>query len=436
MHRLDDRYSNLGHVPNEELRDALNVIPALFWRIELANNRIEYLNSYQMPGLGDDTNLFLQNVKFSRDVIVEEDYYLFESFINSVKERKQTLTIVRIKHQGPMIHWIKLVGSPDPYRSNFYMGYMLDVSATVDIIRHIDKRGEGVADRIQLFDNPVVVCDFAKRSVRAANDAACEFFDRTREGMQTLQLENLFSKDFLRYQHSIYEDIIFQERWSGEMIIQVKGEVEYSADVGIRPLMFEGENLLWVSFYDISEQKGEGYVKEEFLSDDESYRIKSPEISAELEAIGAKGNLPDILSMLITYQPVPGLAESILYSDIHQEKNLVNVYGFGPSFENLSSGEPFPYEGTIAENIIKYNLDQIIVEDTAKSIKPIDWALFLPRGVRSYYAYPFYDEDELRTVLIFCSEKPNVFSSENVTSYHSLFPYFLKGLESWKANQG
>ena len=67
------------------------------------------------------------------------------------------------------------------------------------------------------------------------------------------------------------------------------------------------------------------------------------------------------------------------------------------------------------------------MEDTAKSIKPIDWALFIPHGIRSYFAVPFFHENVLRDVVIFCSTTPSAFSPDNIQPYlglaESLWPH-------------
>lgn len=78
---------------------------------------------------------------------------------------------------------------------------------------------------------------------------------------------------------------------------------------------------------------------------------------------------------------------------------------------------------------MRFDLDHIIVEDTSRSIKPIDWVLFIPRGIRSYFAKPFFKDGVLHNVLIFCSTEAKRFSGCNVRPYQSLFPLFESALE-------
>ncbi len=101
-------------------------------------------------------------------------------------------------------------------------------------------------------------------------------------------------------------------------------------------------------------------------------------------------------------------------------------------FKNLKFGESFAYEGTIAENIEQYKLDHLIIENTMNSIKAIDWALFTPHGIRSYYAKPFYERNVLRTILILCSKEPNAFSEKHIRDYDLLSEPFIQGLKNWR----
>jgi hypothetical protein len=106
------------------------------------------------------------------------------------------------------------------------------------------------------------------------------------------------------------------------------------------------------------------------------------------------------------------LFEALLFSDVQQARGKVLVYGAGDAFADLHEGRHYPYEGTIAEMIVSLNLDHVVVDDTMESLKPIDWALFVPHGIRSYFAIPAFEAGIIRGVLIFCSSKANHFSEE------------------------
>jgi len=150
------------------------------------------------------------------------------------------------------------------------------------------------------------------------------------------------------------------------------------------------------------------------------------------EKLSAVTDLKSMLEILL-YNPYKNLQyDGIIYSDVQVRKGIVSVYGVGAILNNLKFGETFSYEGTIAENIEQYKLEYLIVEDTIASIKAIDWALFIPHGVRSYYARPFYERDFLRSVLILCSGHANSFSEEKLADYQLLDAPFTALLKKWR----
>ena len=56
------------------------------------------------------------------------------------------------------------------------------------------------------------------------------------------------------------------------------------------------------------------------------------------------------------------------------------------------------------------------MEDTLDSIKSIDWVLFAPHGIRSYFAKPFYTEQGLHAILILASLRPGSFGADGVAN--------------------
>jgi hypothetical protein len=50
----------------------------------------------------------------------------------------------------------------------------------------------------------------------------------------------------------------------------------------------------------------------------------------------------------------------------------------------------YDYEGTISLLIGEKHRDYVILEDTLESTRPIDWALFIPHGIRSYFVKLFF----------------------------------------------
>jgi hypothetical protein len=98
----------------------------------------------------------------------------------------------------------------------------------------------------------------------------------------------------------------------------------------------------------------------------------------------------------------------------------------------MDQGKVFPCEGTIAENMERFRLDHLIVDDTFASIKAIDWAVFIPHGIRSYFATPFHDRKVLRSVLILCATARGIFSERKIEAYSLLYRPFLAALKNWR----
>ncbi len=72
------------------------------------------------------------------------------------------------------------------------------------------------------------------------------------------------------------------------------------------------------------------------------------------------------------------------------------------------------------------------MEDTLNSVKSVDWALFAPQGVRSYYARPFYAEHGLHAVLILASRKAKTFGTDADARYADVAEAFGRLLRRWR----
>lgn len=123
-----------------------------------------------------------------------------------------------------------------------------------------------------------------------------------------------------------------------------------------------------------------------------------------------------------------------MFSDIQSARGKVEVYGVGRLFASLEWGAAHAYEGTIAQDIERFSLESLIVEDTLDSIKSIDWAMFIPCGVRSYFAKPFYSAEGLHAVLIFAFSRPSPGGISEV-SFRHLYEPFARLVAGWRASR-
>jgi len=413
----------------EDLYSYINAIPALFWSIDVVKNRIEYINKYALPGLGDSSHFIIQNPDFANQMVIEEDKYIFESFMRGIKSRKQGLAVFRIKLYDGTIRWLKIAGNRDVYKSNHYVGYIMDITETARFIRSIDHSNDTIVKKINIFNNPVLLIEFESKSIFSYNSKTLDAFGYTEDRFKNLVMYDLFKDDNHAYLNAIYEEIIFAGQWRGELVYKSASGNEFISNTSIRPIHVEERNLLWVSIYNIPELMkaipGDRPV-------DISVEIDIRSMNREAVSAAKKGNITRLLEVMLENQPLHGLADAILYSDIHTDEGRVVVWGAGEAFHSLAPAYTYPYEGTIAENILNYNLDHIIVENTFESIKPVDWAIFIPNGIKSYFAKPFYEDGKLVTVLIFCSNELSVFNEDNIKFYDAVYPVFVSSLEVFK----
>lgn len=153
--------------------------------------------------------------------------------------------------------------------------------------------------------------------------------------------------------------------------------------------------------------------------------LSSQLLDSLLVKLGERADLHDQLGAICDWD-TNGVFEAVLFSDIRQREGRVEVHKAGPIFNALPQGKSYPYEGTIAEMIVSLDLSYLIVDDTMESLKPIDWALFVPNGIRSYFAVPHFQDGIIRGVLIFCSANAADFSDDQEPYFRSISEIFFQ----------
>jgi len=423
-----------GIVSKDELFNFVEDFPALLWRIDIIKNKIEYLNNYQIKGLESKSGLLLQNINFSKRIILKEDLHLLEGFMRAVRNGETAATIFRIKNKDDHITWIKVTGTANRKNPRFYLGYMLDVSNTVGIVQDILEKDADSEAMIELVNNPVILIDPYDKRILAHNTAARDLFCYQAGEFSKLKFSNLYHNSIESYINRIYEEIIFERKWEGKLNFQRKNHSHFTGNVVMRNLLFRGVRVFRISIDNVStdEETDKRFILRP--GDDGSPSDSADNIYLDklMKKIRYESDMPSILQIILDNQRGNMNFDSIIYSDIYAKKNKVVVYTAGKPLSTMKQGEIFPYEGTIAENIDRYKLDYLIVEDTFLSIKAIDWALFIPNGLRSYFAKPFFDRKVMRTVFILCSTQRNMFSDQYLSDYALLFKPFLLGLANWR----
>jgi len=403
----------------QTLTGALEGIPALFWRLDIVKNEIVFLNDHAVVGLTESIPLVLKDLRHARQVVLEQDMDRFFCCLNKIRKQQAASALVRIKNDEGFFRWIVILSMPDPESLSGTIGLLADCTDLMDTAL-TSGWGSNLAEKIALIDLPVVLARFTDQRIVMANPAAQAAFgcDLARES--GLVLEDFLAAGSLEQLPMVIENLIFTGHWNGPLtVLDGQGELVF-CECRIRAYAREGENLLWLVLtpQETAGEEGDGGSGEPGQP--------APEVVA---AFAAATDVRSLLRVLLANQPGAGLADAVMLSRIFITANRVEVTGQGAVFLQTPEGDTYPYEGSIAENIVRFDLDHILVEDTSRSIKPIDWVLFIPRGIRSYYAKPFFKDGILQNVLIFCSTETKRFSSCNIRPYQSLFAAFESALD-------
>lgn len=419
-------------ISESELFNFVKGMPAILFRIETVKKRIEYLNDYQIDGLGEKSFLLLKNRQFSRDIIYEQDHHLYESFIHAIMETQAATTMIRIKVDNNDVRWLKLTGTPNVYNPEYYLGYISDVTSSIALIEEMNRKEDEQHTMLEMVDNPAFLVNMEDKKIISNNAAASDLFSYSYDQFRRLGLNDLLHPKTKGDMGAILEEVIFHKTWKGKILFNRKGNLPFLGKASFRSLKIKGRLLLRVSIheFDSADTQDSSTRRKEIkpiLSDSRKNYLISMQ-----KKIAAISDITTILETLLK-NPYKGQQyDGIIYSDIQIKKGVVITYSAGKAFKNLKFGESFAYEGTIAENIEQYKLNYLIIDNTLNSIKAIDWALFTPYGIRSYYAKPFYERNVLRTILILCSKEPNAFSEKNLRNYDLLNDPFIQGLKNWR----
>jgi PAS domain-containing protein len=414
----------------DDLLAYVDTFPALMWRIEIARSRIEFLNRHFLPVLGDRSGLFMKSQEFRGQIVQPEDLHLLDAFMEAIRRGERAETIARLAPGDGETRWLKAVGWMNPRDPRYYMGYLMDVSDRAEAIRSTVEKEVELQLMIELSDIPTLLVDLETRRVISSNGPASRLFLYSSDEFRTLAFADIYHRGMTNTVHRLCDDILFSKKWEGALLFERKTNQVFSAEASMRFLVHKDRRLLRVSLARI--EAAEAQDREPGRGGEAAGG--AARFTAELLAgLEGRTDMGEILGTFLDRQ-LPRLAfDAILFSDIQARRNRVFVHAAGEPFATMQPGEMYSYEGTIAQDIERYKLDYLIVDDTLDSIKAIDWALFIPKGIRSYFAKPFYPRGVLRAVMILCSLKPAAFPSEGMPEYSLLFEPFKRSILAWRS---
>ena len=394
----------------KSLASSFGDLPALLWQLDVRKNELTFFNEPSTV-LGDRIPLILKNPTFAREALLPEDRDRFFKCFEKIRAAQAGAAIVRVRESDGLVRWILLMGRPEPGVTARCIGLIAELSGLADLV--LGPAWEaGVDEKIELFDNPVLLFDFRHKRVVHANSAARAFLGGRLADRPGLMFEDLLSPDIATTSSEIFEGLIFANQWSGALVVTDGHAQARECAARVRSLSHHDERLLWVSLVP-------SLLDDEQAGEDDPSELAIP--AAIAAAFETAGSIKALLGAFLDHQPAGVRVDGVLRSRIFGSENRVVVTGAGEPFLTMPTPETFPYEGSIAENIARFGLDHLIVEDTSRSIKPIDWVLFIPKGIRSYFAKPFFERGVLKNVFIVCSTDVGRFTERNVRCYMPLF---------------
>lgn len=401
------------------LSNDVGTVPALVWRADLVKNEISFLTDHTIPGLEDGIPRLLQDQAGGDAILAAQDRIAFARFHERLRQRQPVSEVFRARGADGLMRWLYILGMPDPEMTFCYLGLLADCTGLVDGIL---QRGNetGLAAHVELFDNPVFMVDLGTRRVSAANAAARAAFGLDPE-TDAPDLGHVFAANSDAYLRDIYERLLFARSWNGLLTLHTADGRPQVCMARLRTYDRNGGHHLWVS------------LSPRPLPREAASTPRDAVAPAVAEGLAAATDPRGMLRVLLDHDA--DHADAVMLSQIFICDGRVAVTGVGKPFESVGDADSHPYSGSIAENIVLFDLDHVLVDDTTKSIKPIDWALFIPKGIRSYIALPFFIDGILREVVVFCSTRPHAFGETEVPRYaglaHALWaelPRVLAGL--------
>ena len=401
----------------------------VYWRIKAGEKQVEFLNMVQLSGLEAKTDVehLLTNLVFAQNNVVEEDFFRFKLFIKAMRENRESTVIFRIKDKPDHRAWFRMTGAPGTSDPSYFYGSIHDITEHVSFIDHLLQKDLERQTMIEHDDIPVLLIDMENKTIISRNTISLQVFGYSFQEFDGKVFPDIYPPDQASHVSKAYEACLLNGSWEGELTFIKKNNLTFNAGVKMKRLSLRDRNLLRVAIYTTSDN---------ILTDlivPPSSTLSPDDFSRDLlTSMTGKFKIEEILDTLLGNQFRKPLFESVLYADIYEDKDRIDVYARGGIFDSMKPGVSYPFKGSVSQAIQHNRLPFYIIEDTLLSTRPIDWALFIPYGIRSYFAAPFYRGEKLRSLLMLCSTDINRFSEKDRTLYELYYPAFLQGLRNWR----
>ncbi|MCD6187870.1 MAG: hypothetical protein J7K09_06840 [Desulfuromusa sp.] len=397
---------------------SLDQMKMLFWRLDLTKRSFVILNDCVFGVLGLENYRFFKDRTYRERIIFPDDLASIDSAFTSFKNRVTVRMIFRVQ-SGGSTHWFKLTGWPtDNHR--YYEGAVEDISEHISGLKDILNQQNLSFLEIADVEYPVAIFSEQDNNLLDANSSFQELFN-----IDLSSGEKYYFKELVKSEIKLpllWETLLSERRFEAELLLASTDGVDSKISCLFKYFTYAGEGYIRLAVVDqVGVIKS---VKPEVVPP-----VQRHEVTVLCQNMAECSSIDEMLNLIYDSRDLfPGM-DVIMFSDVYARQNKVVVYPKGEMLEPLEPASQYPYTGTIAENIDKENLEYLIVDDTQKSIKAIDWVLFVPKGIRSYTAKALYVRGAMRTVLIFCSLKINTFNDGHIVDVTDISTAFHQQLK-------
>jgi hypothetical protein len=384
--------------------------PGLIWSMDLLRSRLVVLNEWPCPGLGGDAPRLLRDARFRNEVVKREYVPLFVEFWDMATSRQSAAVTFRLKKvRGTNLPPLILQGWPDSENMSVYHGFLKE--AFLPVSYAVKGRSGSCQMALGVAGYPVFALNVHSGEILTSNTKARDLFANTAPaGLAALR--DIAPGDYAGQLLEAAARALKDDVWAGTLLFGSGGADPFVAKARLTPCG-SGDGIVRVALLKVTRQA---------LDAADEKTGMTPDV--------AQFSLRDGLNALLATHASE--LDGLIFSDILSLQGRVEVYGVGEPFADLAWGAAHSYEGTIAQDVEHFGLNSLIVDDTLDSIKSIDWVLFSPRGVRSYFAKPFFGRHGLHAVLILTSRRPRAFGPDAEQRFADMLEPFRRLIENWR----
>lgn len=386
--------------------------PGLIWSMDLLRSRLVVLNEWPCPGLGEEAPRLLKDARFRKEVVRREYVPLFVEFWDMATSRQSAAVSFRLrKERGANLPPLILQGWPDGENTAVYHGFLKE--AFLPVSYAVKGRSGSCQMALGVAGYPVFALNAHSGEIPTCNAKARELFAAATPG-EMPALRDIAPDEHTAGLLAAAALALKDDVWAGTLLFRSGAGNPFSAKVRLTPCG-SGDSMVRVALLKVLGQALAATGEEKGVA---------PEV--------AQFSLRDGLAALLAAHASE--LDGLIFSDILSLQGRVEVYGVGEPFADLAWGAAHSYEGTIAQDIEQFGLTSLVVDDTLDSVKSIDWVLFSPRGVRSYFAKPFFGRHGLHAVLILTSRRARAFGADAEQRFADLLEPFRLLIENWRSS--